>query len=120
MPISTSAFAGLLPLVGAAALTMRGVARLRAKRDRPPREPPRPREVAPPDPAPARRPRKTLPDAVCEGCGTSIPGTDTLCPLCARKHHGGGRTKARTTLLHWLVLLGVMTAIFAAGALLAP
>jgi hypothetical protein len=118
MPTSTAALTGLLPLAGAVALVVRGVARARTRRDRTPgAPPPQPKEIAPSDPSP-RRLHRTLPDAACEGCSTSIPGSDRLCPTCAHQR-AGARPRTWTTALHWLVFLAMMAAIFGAGALLA-
>ncbi len=118
MPSSTAALTGLLPLAGAVALVARGVTRSRTRRDRAPGPPPQPKEVVPSDPPP-RRFRQAPPDAACEDCGTSIPGTDRLCPLCEHKRTGSGN-RASSTALHWLVFIAMMAAIFGAGALLAP
>lgn len=121
MPTTTSAFASLLPLVGAAALTVQGIRRLRAGRNAGRATlsaPPRPIEV--PDPErPRPRSRTALPDGACTCCGTSIPARETLCTACERKSESATNSAA-TTALHWLVFVAVMTAIIGGGWLLSP
>lgn len=119
MPTNTSALARLLPLAGAAALTVHGARGLPADRDTgrtSPTVPPRPIEVPDPD-RPQPRRKKVLPDAACERCGTSIPGRERLCTPCERQINGAGNTAAATA-LHWLVFLVTMTAIIGGGWLL--
>jgi len=119
MPNNTSALASLLPLVGAAALTVQGFRRLRATRESPRASRPaplQPKEVPNPDLRPPRR-KKIVPDSTCHHCGTSIPGRETLCTPCERLAEGATNSSA-TTALHWLVFLVTMTAIIGGGWLL--
>ena len=111
--------ASLLPLAGALLLIVKGVGRFRAKRERTPyAPPPQPKEMPAP-PRPSAREESALPDAACGVCGSPIPGSDTICPLCARKAAAPSR-QGWATLLHWIVFLAMMTAIIGLGALVAP
>ena len=116
MPNATAALTGLLPIVGAVALLVKGAARLRARSRHASCVPPQPKEHALSGPSPSRQ-RKPLPDVSCERCGTSIPGTDTLCPFCEREREGAG-PPARGTALNWLAFIALMAVIFGVGALL--
>jgi hypothetical protein len=121
MPTTTTALSSLLPLAGAVALTVQGVRRLHARRsaDSGPRPlPPQPKEIPEPEKR-IPRARKTVPDGTCAECGTSVPGRQTLCTPCERRHAGAANSAA-TTALHWLVFLAVMSAIMGAGWLVAP
>lgn len=118
MPATTSALAGLVPLIGAVALTIQGTRRLLSKpRDgRPsPAAVPQPIEVAPPPKAAPRRPR-ARPDGVCPDCGTTIPAHESICAACERKAGSPGVTRA--LLLNWLVFTLMMGAIFGGGWIL--
>ncbi|SIO09834.1 hypothetical protein [Vannielia litorea] len=110
--------ASLLPLVGALLVIFKGIARLRAKRAREPYTPPQPRDVPAP-PRPPARSEPLLPDAACRLCAAPIPASESICPLCARKTAAPAR-QGRSTLLHWVVFIAIMTTIIGLGALVAP
>jgi hypothetical protein len=121
MPTSTAALVGLLTAAGTTALTVQGVRRLMSRSigsEAQSGPPPQPRAMPDPDAAPARG-RPARPDGVCAGCGTAIPGGDTLCAICDRQGTGAPGS-AWTTVLHWAVFLAGTAAIIGAGALLSP
>jgi hypothetical protein len=115
MPVTTSALAGLVPLVGAVALTIQGTRRLLSKpRDAGPAPAavPQPIEIASP-PKTAIRHRPARPDGTCPDCGTSIPARERICAACERKSGASGSMRA--LLLNWLVFAAMMGAIFGVG-----
>ena len=116
-PQTLTALGGLLPAAGAIALVVRSVSR---RQPRPARSGPVQMPVEPAAPAPARRARPERPPHPCDTCGTEITGRETTCAGCARAALAATGPGAGTTLLHWIVFLAMMTAIFGAGYLLAP
>jgi hypothetical protein len=117
MPQITSAFASLLPVAGALALTAQGIRRMARSRDAEPSRPVmQPKEPAAP---PARARRAPLPDTACAVCGTSIPGGTTHCAPCERAAAGPDATLG-TTALHWLGLVGLLGVVIGVGWLLSP
>jgi hypothetical protein len=115
-PPTLATLGSLLPAAGAVAL----VARTLAQR---PSRPARTGPVQMPVERPARPARRVRPEPAphpCDTCGTEITGRETTCAGCARAALGASGPGARTTLLHWLVFLAMMTAILGAGYALAP
>ncbi|MCO8144302.1 hypothetical protein NHN26_03585 [Rhodovulum tesquicola] len=79
---------------------------------------PMPKATTIPAASPRRR-KANLPDTTCEGCGTPIPGNETLCPLCARKQ-AAAKGAGWTTLWHWLFTIAVLTVLYGGAYLLTP
>lgn len=122
MPSALTAVSGLLPLTGVVFLLVRAARRAAANRSAPrapahemqwPKEPP---ALA----AQSRRGPPPVADAHCADCGTSIPGTDTLCAWCALRAAGPiSAQERRSVVLSWIVTIAVLGTIFGVGALLA-
>lgn len=55
----------------------------------------------------------------CPACRTELDAPGAICAFCARTAISGP-SQWRETLLHWLVMIGLMTVIFGTGSLLAP
>jgi len=86
--------------------------------DRLGQEPPRDEPAAPGPVPPALRAAKPLTEAQCTGCGTTVQAGEIQCAFCVREHLVGP-SHLRTTLLHWLVFIVVMTIIIGGGSIFA-
>jgi hypothetical protein len=69
--------------------------------------------------APARPAPAAAPQPACITCGGEVPAGEAECAFCA--HARAAATPGRgSLLLHWLVFLAAMAAVFGLGWLLMP
>lgn len=116
MPTISTSIAGIIPLAGALALTLKGLVRIWGKRDRVPYVPPQPKMAPGTSASIERRPKL---GAACQDCGTAIPCSDRLCQPCARARQGVPPPPWQTA-VHWLVFIAAMGIVFGVGAIFMP